>query len=283
MDINKIETVLYALKVGSFSKAAEKYSYTPSALTHIANSLENEIGTKFIKRTHTGIEPCNKEIIQRLQNICDEKNYICSLAKNNNRLTIGTYSSASKHLLPEIIRNFHKTHPEVHIDITVISMLSQLLDEDIDILFGVKQESKEHFWIEVMTDRYTAVFPKGHTEDTEFRFDKKYSETFIMSDEITVMKMVDENNFNGTVTINAHDDSSIIQMVKAEMGVAILPYLSVSQSEDVTVLPIDPPVTRVLGLNCKKNSPKKQLIKEFADFFTQQVNLSGKNQSILSK
>ena len=73
MDINKIEMILFALHSGSFSKAAEKYSYTPSALSHIADSLEGEIGRKFIRRTHMGIEPADPEIVAALQDICDDR------------------------------------------------------------------------------------------------------------------------------------------------------------------------------------------------------------------
>ena len=74
MDITKIEMILCALDLGSFSKAAEIYSYTPSAMTHIADSLEEEIGTKFIKRTHSGIEAKNEEIVEALRNKCNIKN-----------------------------------------------------------------------------------------------------------------------------------------------------------------------------------------------------------------
>ncbi len=267
MDINKIEVILCALKMGSFSKAAEKYSYTPSALSHIATSLESEIGIKFIKRTHSGIEADNVEVVKALQKICETKNYIQSLAKNEKRLSVGTYSSVSKYLLPSIIKSYRKAHPDVQVDITVVNSLSQLLDKDIDVLFGTCLQSKEYVWLEVMTDPYQAVFPKGHTFDKEFRFDKKYAETFIVSDEYTVMQLVNKNNFNGTTVINAHDDSSIIQMVKAEMGVAILPRLSVVESDGVEILPIQPPLTRTLGLSYKKHSPKARLITEFSKFF----------------
>ena len=56
MDIAKIKVVLLALEKKSFSKAAEELSYTPSALSHIADSLESELGVKILNRTFTGIE-----------------------------------------------------------------------------------------------------------------------------------------------------------------------------------------------------------------------------------
>ena len=40
----------------NFSKAAEEYSYTPSAFSHMAHSLNEELGVVLFKRTPTGIE-----------------------------------------------------------------------------------------------------------------------------------------------------------------------------------------------------------------------------------
>lgn len=267
MDINKIEMILCALEMGSFSKAAEKYSYTPSALTHIADSLESEIGTEFIRRTHSGIEVSDPEIVKGLQSICDTKKYICSLARKNSHLTVGTYSSTSKYILPKVIKAFHDKHPEITVDVIVVSALSQLLNTDTDVLFGVEQFSDDYIWTPIMTDPYVAVFPQGHTSAAEFSFDKRYSEIYIMSDEIIIAKKINKDNFDGVTLVNAHDDSSIIQMIKAQMGISVLPALSVTESDGLTILPVTPPLSRTLGVSAKKNSPKSGMIKEFTKLF----------------
>ena len=43
-------------KYKNFSLAAKELSYTPSALSHIADSLENELGVKLFIRTRKGVE-----------------------------------------------------------------------------------------------------------------------------------------------------------------------------------------------------------------------------------
>ena len=55
MDAKKLEILMTAVDLGSFSRASEVVGYTQSGLTHLVNSLEREIGFPLIIRSHNGI------------------------------------------------------------------------------------------------------------------------------------------------------------------------------------------------------------------------------------
>ena len=55
MDAKKLEILMTAVDLGSFSRASEVVGYTQSGLTHLVNSLEREIGFPLIVRSHNGI------------------------------------------------------------------------------------------------------------------------------------------------------------------------------------------------------------------------------------
>ena len=55
MDSKKLEILMTAIDLGSFSKASEVVGYTQSGLTHLVDSLEREIGMKLIQRDHSGV------------------------------------------------------------------------------------------------------------------------------------------------------------------------------------------------------------------------------------
>ena len=55
MDAKKLEILMTAVDLGSFSKASEVVGYTQSGLTHLVNSLEREIGFPLIMRSHNGV------------------------------------------------------------------------------------------------------------------------------------------------------------------------------------------------------------------------------------
>ena len=50
MESKKLEALLMAVDLGSFTKAAEVMGYTQSGLTHMMNSLEREVGFTLLER-----------------------------------------------------------------------------------------------------------------------------------------------------------------------------------------------------------------------------------------
>ena len=87
MQIKNIEILLRALELGSLSKAAEEYLYTPSAVSHILDAVESEIGTRVIKRTYKGVEPeegC-EEILECLKQLVKTENHIMKLAADQKK------------------------------------------------------------------------------------------------------------------------------------------------------------------------------------------------------
>ena len=87
MDTKKIEVLLRALELGSLSKAAQEYLYTPSAVSHILDTLEDELGTKIVRRTYRGIEPeegC-EEIISGLKEILEAEKRVIRLSATRRR------------------------------------------------------------------------------------------------------------------------------------------------------------------------------------------------------
>ena len=60
MNIRKIEAFVRAVELGSLSKAAEELGYTQSGISHMMQSLEDEVGFPLMVRTSTGIQP-NRE------------------------------------------------------------------------------------------------------------------------------------------------------------------------------------------------------------------------------
>ena len=56
METQKIKAILLAAEKKSLSAAAEELSYTPSAMSHMADALEEELGVKILERTRMGVE-----------------------------------------------------------------------------------------------------------------------------------------------------------------------------------------------------------------------------------
>ena len=55
MESKKLEALMMAVDLGSFTRAAEVLGYTQSGLTHMMNSLEKEIGFPLLERGRGGV------------------------------------------------------------------------------------------------------------------------------------------------------------------------------------------------------------------------------------
>ena len=64
MDTKKLEALLTAVELGSFTRAAEVLGYTQSGLTHMMNSLEKDIGC-YEMTLVKGEIACQKQIFEQ--------------------------------------------------------------------------------------------------------------------------------------------------------------------------------------------------------------------------
>ena len=76
MDDGKLRALLTAVDCGSFSKAAAQLVYTQSAMTHLVNKLEAEIGCTLLERDSQGIRltDAGRQLLPYIQNVvcaCD--------------------------------------------------------------------------------------------------------------------------------------------------------------------------------------------------------------------
>lgn len=277
MDTGKIKVLLRAIELGSLSKAAEEYLYTPSALSHMVDAIEEEIGTKIIKRTHSGIEVTNKKIVEKLCGICSLQDEIFELAgkkKSASSITIGTYASLAKNVLPEITKTFREKYQGIRVNIIVVNNMSELVDKNgADIYFGEKINVFPGEWLEMTVDDYVAVFPKDDKE-TSFSSEKKYDKTFIVPNDGKILSYISEKNFKDTIEVNSHDDGVIIQLVSSGEGISVLPGLSVKGFEkQVKILPLEEKLWRRLGIMYNKNGGNYNLIKMFIKHIRENINL----------
>ncbi len=270
MDTEKIEVLLRAIELGSLSRAAEEYSYTPSAVSHILDGIEKELGARIIKRTYKGIEIAEGygEAVENLRRIVSLKKQTALLVAEKQRrsaVTVATYSSVSKYVLPAIIKGFNKRFPDTNINITVIENIKEVYNEHrADLMIGEKIEGDSLCWEELMTDPYVAVFPKSDSpEEKAVHRSQLYEKNFIMATDGKIRAYIDAKKAENIINVDSHDDSSVIQLVKEGMGVAILPLLSVKSSDEVACRKLEPELKRVLGMAYRREDygNKKELKK----------------------
>ena len=281
MDTLKIKTILSAVENKSLSKTAEELSYTPSALSHMADSLEKELGVKLLKRTPKGVELTEQgeKLKDKMQAVLDAEEMLkrSALALNQDNeqtLRIGAFFSVSFNLLPQILKKFKNKYPDISISISVQDSFSAWLKNDLaDIVFSDIPEHDGAEFIPFMRDKYLAVLPQNvlKNKKTVSREDL-YNYTFISVNDNKTKEFIDESRFKKILKFSSTDDLGALTLVKQGIGVAILPSLSLQENfSGIHTAMIEPAHERVLGFSYSKQN-KKYCLQKFVKFLKEYYN-----------
>ena len=276
MDIQKIKVILSAIEHKSLSRAAEEISYTPSAMSHIADAIERELGVKILQRTPLGISltPEGQEIYPHLLAIVEaEKNLLrvtnsVKTAKENH-LRIGTFSSISQELLPEIISKFRLAHPEIKISVSVEDNLQDWLEYGlVDVIFADQLCFGENEWIPIKEDPFVAVFPERMLNGKKVvSKEELYDHTYISINEKLLEPYFDKTKFPNVVNFESVDNVSVLYMIKQGLGFSVLPSLMTNKKiKGIKTLKLDPPVSRTIGFAYKKDGKLSHGAKLFINY-----------------
>lgn len=121
MDTKKLEALLTAVELGSFTRAAEVLGYTQSGLTHMMNSLEKDIGFTVLLRGRSGVRltPAGQRILPLVRDCLGttaalEREISLINTHKEDSVRVAAYESIARHWLPEIIQQFRREHPGCH-------------------------------------------------------------------------------------------------------------------------------------------------------------------------
>lgn len=256
MDAVKIKAFLLIAKHNNFSRAAEELSYTPSALCHIADSLEQELGLQLFVRTKKGVTltAAGEALRSKFSAVQKAQNSLFAAAQNLRQesvctLRIGAVSSIALHLLPRLLRSFKQAHPDVQTQILVgDNMHSWLENGDADILLA--DDSLELADLQpLLEDAYVAAVPAHVFPDrTAVELQELYPYAFIRPNEKFLDDFLSLRDFREAICVDSFENDSVLYMVRENIGVTILPRLSTAACpQGVRILDLQPRLVRKIG------------------------------------
>ncbi len=276
MDTSKIKIVLAAAKYKSLSRAADEFSYTPSALSHMLSSFEESLGVRIFDRSSVGVElteegrllvPKFKAIIESEDSLLDAVSQLNESKKYVLRLA--TYSSISRNVLSGLLKGFRKENPNIKITVNVADDLTGWIENDrADIVFADSKVLEKNEWFPIMEDKYFAIAPKEWFPDREsIGIDELYDHPHIYTDDLYLRDYFEESRFKELIYFRSEDDLSVINMVKEGMGTAVLPALVLKETiVDIKVLALDTPITRTIGFGYKKQRARSFAFNKFTNY-----------------
>ena len=282
MESKKLEALLMAVDLGSFTKAAEVLGYTQSGLTHMMNSLEKEVGFTLLERGRSGVRlteegeriaPAVREFLQanaRLDSVIEQV-----ASSRTEIIRVSAYASIAMHWLPGIIQRFREECPDVDVDIRMadhVDVPYELLAQGkMDAILVSPQDEGQYEWVHLADDPLFAVLPKDFDTQgmTAFPLAAFEARDFIMPSQgfdKDIMRIFNRIGVKPHILPTWVDDPTVISMVSHGLGVSMMTELTVrGRTDGVKLLPVEPASSRELGLAVRSLDAASDGLRHFID------------------
>lgn len=283
MNDKKLRALLTAVQCGSFGKATAQLGYTQSAMTHMVNRLEAELGCTLLVRSSHGVRLSEEgeQLLPYMQAVIDAGDALRREAAargklHENTLRIGCFASIARARLPELLRKFRKIHPEIRVDVLVrgYELAAELEEENIQLALVDEACGKGFYWTPLTDAPLVAVVPLDFSwkEDT-IPLERLLQEPFLSCPEQYIERMLPQDA--ARVEVTASDDAAILSMVAGGLGVSVLSAFSLAGYEgQVRVIPLAQPISRRLGAAVKSPPAANTAARYFLSFLKRQCALA---------
>lgn len=270
---------------GHFGRAAEACSISQPALSMQIKELEEALGAVLLERgaRQVRLTKFGEEVVGRARDILRAVDELADFARASHdrlagRLRIGMIPTIAPYLLPTVIGNLTRMHPEldIHVRETLTQKLIQELSEGrLDaaiVALPVSEPSLTE--VSLFAEDFLLVRPR-EDEGTPVPSSEMLREMRLLLLEEGHCFRDQALSFCGMQsappreTLDANSLSTLVQMVSSGIGVTLIPEMAVAvetRSASVSIARFDkPPPSRTIGMIWRKTTPLARQLEQISD------------------
>lgn len=249
MELMQLQMFVAAAESHSLQKAAERVRRTPQAVSMAIGKLEDEIGVLLFDRASRGFRLTGAGEVflghaKRALNVLNEA--LAAIrdirGAQKGHLRIGANQSIGEYILPQLTQIFRERYPGVTLKIVIgysEAMLSALENGDVDVALVAEKPRDKQLQVQLlMTDRLVAILNPRHrlAANQAVTLQELGSESLILLTETSELReRVVETFRRAGIALDPYVETatldSIKRMVARDMGIGIVPLLSVTADE----------------------------------------------------
>lgn len=293
MNFEQVEAFLYVALTGNFSKAGEVLFISQPTVSARIKTLENEIGYELFNRNGKNVKltkegetflPYAKTILQHMQ---DGLGAIKQTNRNTEvELAISVVLTVANDFLPVLVNDFHNTFPYIKLVVHTghsHNVLDKVLNHEVPIGISRSVSHPQIDTIHLIDDEMVLVIYPDHTFSTRetVSVHEVASEKLILFnhgslDRTLINKAFNSMNVKPNVVLEVDNIELAKEMVKKQLGIAILPLFSIRddlKTNNLRIVKINklPQLNRPLQLIHLKETTIEGNLKLFVDFLLQKL------------
>ena len=273
------------------SRAAIELAVAQPAITKQLKDLERELGGgplfervgRRLRLTETGrvLQSHARTILANVEATRAEMRERGGM--RGGRVGLGAPPSVGERLLPEVLRSFHRGHPDV--ELRIIEGDSQALLEHLDrgaldlavVTLPVVQRGLA--LTELFSEDLVVALAREHrlAKQPALRIADLADERFMLYSPAGYIRQAlaqacRQAGFAPRVMLDSGSMELLLRLVEANLGVAVVPRLVTAGREELVFLPLrDPPLTRTMGLVSREGRALAPAVIRMRDFIIERL------------
>lgn len=284
--VRHIRAFLAVARLGGFTKAAAELGVSQPALTVQIRQLEESLGVRVFDRNKRQVvlTRAGRDLLTPLQRVLTDLEAVMSASQDlaglrRGSVAVATLPSVAAGPLPVAIRRFAMEHPGIDVKVSdvVAERVVQLVKaEEVDFGIGTRVgPDRDVELADFLTDRMCAFFPDDHplAGRGPLTLREVVAYPLILTARDTSVRMLveralEKEGLDFSLSCEANYMSTAVGMVRAGLGVSILPQSAVAAAScgGLGVEPIHTPgLTREISLIRKTNRSLSPAAQRFID------------------
>jgi DNA-binding transcriptional LysR family regulator len=270
LDLRHLAAFSAVAKTRSFARAAAVLGYTQPAVSQQIRALENIVGQRLFDRSSGRAEATLTEAGAVLAAHVDDLTARLSLARQDledlargeaGTIRVGAFQSALARILPHVLKRYRAERPGVRVEPVEsnadVPLLAEVADGRLDFAFVLLPvDTRTLAYRELVRDEFLLVSKAGANIGRVRSVDDLTSHALILHrtcrSAAAVIAHLEAQVGAANIVFRSDDNAAIKEMVRAGLGVALLPELwaQLGGNEGLELTPLSgviPPRTIVLA------------------------------------
>lgn len=303
MDIKQLKYFVEIVKAGGYSEAAKKLYVSQPNLSKSIKNLEQELNLKlfYLEGNRARLTESGENLFNMSLSLIEQYDEVYNVMRNmTHRITgtvkIGIPPIIGTCVIPKLLAGFKQNYPDVHVQVNqkAANTVQRMVDEKkLDIGFTIMPVISDAFQIiPLVRDKNMLIVHKDHAlaKYKIVNYEMLKNENFVLlDDEYTlygnILAGCRESGFEPRILLKASQWDFIVQLVKINMGISIIPrkILEMYPMSDIVEIEIDHrssawDVVMIAKHNIYRSAATKQMISFIEEYSKQLINSNCESQ-----
>jgi DNA-binding transcriptional LysR family regulator len=278
IDLLGLEAFVGVAELGSFTRAAEHLNLSQTAVTHRVKKLEGNLGVQLFRRSHRDVvlTEDGADLLPRIKNTlagmdAELERVRARAVVRRQKLTLACLPTIAMKMLPEALRTFSASHPDVAVSVldTSASEIGPLVANGI-VEFGltiIAASNQDLVTEALFTEDYLVVCPAAHAFSKRTQIGDQVTWAELLGEKLIRVNSQTANRFIVDQALGSRSEApnwayevqhtiTALKLVSEGLGLTVMPRSAVDalQTEDVCVLPLSrPSISRTIGILSRRN------------------------------